>query len=250
MEKEAEKRKADEAAAEEDRKKKEEEKKREQRNKELETLKRADARASKSAKPGSPAPGGKKSTAEELKRKGKEDQQKAEEEKKYQEELEAKEKKAVMAEVAKFKARLASALDKVAGAGNDIPNTFRLADANNDGTVDLREFIATLSGANVKLSHDEINFLYEAIDENQDGKLQRKELVDVLARRKQIDVHAFVTKKRERLGMNTDMIQEVEQKCQRYLTEIREGWRREWRRNSKSYTMAQLRMGHSKVTCR
>ena len=94
-------------------------------------------------------------------------------------------------------------MGKFSAAGRDILNTLKLADTNHDGTVDLREFITTLSRANVKIAPDEINFIYEAIDDNADGKLQYKELVDVLQGRKQIDVRAFVTKRRERLGINT-----------------------------------------------
>ena len=88
-------------------------------------------------------------------------------------------------------------------AGPNILNTFKLADTNNDGTVDLREFITTLGRANVKIPAEEITHIYEAIDENQDGKLQYKELIEVLSGRKQIDAKGFIERKRARLGINT-----------------------------------------------
>ena len=69
MEKDAEKRKADELAQEQNRRDQEEEKRRENRERELEMLKRADARAqNRNSRPGA-SPTRKKPTNEELKRK-------------------------------------------------------------------------------------------------------------------------------------------------------------------------------------
>ena len=69
MEKDNEKRKAEEAATEDKRKQAEEEKRQEARKKELEILKRADARnQGRNSRPGA-SPTRKKPTAEELKRK-------------------------------------------------------------------------------------------------------------------------------------------------------------------------------------
>ena len=68
MEKDNEKRKAEEAATEEKRKQAEEEKRQEARKKELDILKRADARNQGRSKAGA-SPTRKKPTAEELKRK-------------------------------------------------------------------------------------------------------------------------------------------------------------------------------------
>lgn len=88
-------------------------------------------------------------------------------------------------------------------AGPNVLSTFKLADTNQDGTVDLREFITTLARANVKIPPEEINFIYEAIDDNNDGTLQYQEIIEVLTGRKQIDAKAFIEKKRARLGINT-----------------------------------------------
>ena len=88
-------------------------------------------------------------------------------------------------------------------AGPNVLSTFKLADTNQDGTVDLREFITTLARANVKIPPEEINFIYEAIDDNNDGTLQYQEIIEVFTGRKQIDAKAFIEKKRARLGINT-----------------------------------------------
>ena len=67
----------------------------------------------------------------------------------------------------------------------------------------MREFITTLARANVRIPPEEINFIYDAIDENNDGTLQYQELIEVLTGRKQIDAKAYIEKRRARLGINT-----------------------------------------------
>ena len=67
----------------------------------------------------------------------------------------------------------------------------------------MREFITTLARANVRIPPEDINFIYDAIDDNNDGTLQYQELIEVLTGRKQIDAKAYIEKRRARLGINT-----------------------------------------------
>ena len=59
-------------------------------------------------------------------------------------------------------------------------STLRLADTNGDGTISLKEFMTAMKRENVSLNAEELLFIYDFIDENKDGKIQYKELADVL----------------------------------------------------------------------
>ena len=76
----------------------------------------------------------------------------------------------------------------------------RLADTNKDGRISLQEFMTTLQRQNVSIKADEILYIYEFIDKDGDGKLDYRELSDVLRGIKTIDATAYITEKRKKEG--------------------------------------------------
>ena len=88
------------------------------------------------------------------------------------------------------------------GTAGDITKLLRLADTNGDGTLTLDEFMATLQRAKVKIEPKDVIYIYDFIDENKDGKLDYRELADVLRGRKPIDAVAVIAKRRSEQGLD------------------------------------------------
>ena len=55
---------------------------------------------------------------------------------------------------------------------------------------------------NVSINADELMFVYDFIDENKDGKIQYKELADVLQGRRQINAAEHIAKTRKAKGLD------------------------------------------------
>lgn len=81
-------------------------------------------------------------------------------------------------------------------------SNLRLADTNGDGTISLQEFMTTLQRSNVSVKPEELLYIYDFIDVNKDGKLDYKELADVLRGMRTIDAHSHITQMRKEKGLD------------------------------------------------
>ena len=81
-------------------------------------------------------------------------------------------------------------------------SNLRLADTNGDGSISLQEFMTTLSRSNVSVKPEELLYIYDFIDVNKDGKLDYKELADVLRGRRTIDAHSHIAQMRKEKGLD------------------------------------------------
>ena len=117
---------------------------------------------------------------EEIKRKEREEKAREEEEARERKIRAEVEKKKVQQEVASFNQRFMRVKNAFSRAGPNIVNTLRIADTNGDGTISLEEFMTAMQRVNVSIKAEELLYVYDFIDENRDGKIQYKELTDVL----------------------------------------------------------------------
>ena len=197
MELEAQKRQAEDASASEARAKADQLRANEKREKELAALRKADAAPKKKVVKKTTKP-----SSEEVKKKEKEEKARVDEEAKDLRKREEVEKKEVQKEVAVFNQRLMRLKNAFSRAGSTILNTLRLSDTNNDGTISLKEFMTAMNRERVALPVEDLQYIYEFIDENKDGKLQYKELTEVLQGRRSIDATARITAVRKSKGQD------------------------------------------------
>ena len=133
-----------------------------------------------------------KSSNEEAKKKQKEEKAYEDEEARARGKRAEVERVEISKEVAVFNQRLMRIKNAFMKAGSSIVNTLRLADTNGDGRITLQEFMTTLQRANVTVKPDEILYIYDFIDADKDGKLDYKELSDVLRGTKNIDAASLI----------------------------------------------------------
>lgn len=133
-----------------------------------------------------------KVSIEEQRKKEKEEKQRADEERREQAKRALVEKEEVRKEVGVFNQRLMRVKEAFMRAGPSIVSSLRLADTNGDGTISLQEFMTTLQRCNVTIKAEELLYVYDFIDTNKDGKLNYKELADVLRGVRTIDAHTHI----------------------------------------------------------
>ena len=104
--------------------------------------------------------------------------------------------------MADFNQRFMRVKNAFSRAGSSIVSTLRLAGTNGDGTISLKEFMTALQRENVAINADELMYVYDFIDENKDGKIQYKELADVLQGRRQLNVSEHIAKSRKERGVD------------------------------------------------
>lgn len=197
MELEAVKRTAEEAKTSEDRAKADQLRANEKKEKELAALRKADAAPRKKVTKKNSKP-----STDEIKKKEKEEKARQEEEARGQLRRAEFEKKEVQQEVAVFNQRLMRVKNAFSRTSGNIINTLRLSDTNNDGTISLNEFMTAMQRVNVQIPVEDLLYVYEFIDENKDGKLQYKELSEVLRGTRNIDAAARISSVRKAKGQD------------------------------------------------
>lgn len=197
MELEAVKRQAEEAKTSEDRAKADQLRANEKKEKELAALRKADAAPRKKVTKKNSKP-----STDEIKKKEKEEKARQDEEARDQRRREEFEKKEVQKEVAVFNQRLMRVKNAFSRTSGNIINTLRLSDTNNDGSISLNEFMTAMQRVNVQIPVEDLLYVYEFIDENKDGKLQYKELTEVLRGTRSIDAAARISTVRKAKGQD------------------------------------------------
>lgn len=83
-------------------------------------------------------------------------------------------------------------------------------DNDSSGSLDLREFTRAMVESRVKCDPDEINFIYEAIDNDKSGLIQYKELLDVIFGVRKVDFASYIAKRRHAQGLDSGIDSKVQ----------------------------------------
>lgn len=69
-------------------------------------------------------------------------------------------------------------------------------DNDSNGQLDLREFTRAMVESRIRCDPEEINFIYDAIDNDKSGLINYKELLDVIFGVRKVDFVKYIANKR------------------------------------------------------
>jgi Ca2+-binding EF-hand superfamily protein len=100
--------------------------------------------------------------------------------------------------------------NKFEQAGGELPlmNTFKTYDTDNDGLLTSQEFLKSLTRSKIFVKKEDIDAIYNMIDEERRDNISYREITDVLYGRKHLDTINLIKKQRIKDGRATGLTED------------------------------------------